>query len=79
MTQRLKEKAQMFLTTKTSVFRDGFRTAYVAGSFIEDTGERGLVAKEWKREQKLGEEFCPILPVTSTHARAPPYPPIAGP
>ena len=23
---------------------------------------------------KLGEEFCPILPVTSTHARAPIYP-----
>ena len=71
MTQRLKEKAHMFLTTKTSVFRDGFRTACVAGSFIGDAGERGLEAKEWKCEQKLREEFYPILPMTSTQARAP--------
>ena len=32
----------MLLTTKTHVFGDGFRTACVAGSFIEDAGERGL-------------------------------------
>ena len=36
----------MLLTIKTRVFGDGFRTDCVAGSFIEDTGERGLVAKE---------------------------------
>ena len=76
LTQRLKKKACMLLTTKTRVFRIDFRTACVFGSFIEDAGERGLVAKEWKWEPKLGEEFPPFS-LRLQHTLELSYPPIA--